>query len=52
MKKPIIKPIVEAMKPAPKKVPAPQTVQVPIRPAELDQDSGGRYSPTHTYPQT
>jgi len=49
MHKTIAKPIIDEVA---KKVPPPQTVQVPTKPAELDQDAGGRYNSNRTYPQT
>ncbi|HLJ47710.1 MAG TPA: hypothetical protein VKU01_16955 [Bryobacteraceae bacterium] len=49
MRKPIVKPIIDEIT---KKVPPPQTVQVPTKAAELDQDAGGGYNSNRTYPQT
>lgn len=51
--KPIVQPMIDEMKERqkPKDSAAKPPQEGPLKPAELDQDSGGGYNPDHTYPQ-
>ena len=50
----IVQPMIDEMKEQqkPKEPAAKPPQEGPLKPAELDQDSGGGYNPDHTLPQT
>jgi len=52
--KPIVQPMIDELKQQqqPKESGAKPPGEGPLKPAELDQDSGGGYNPDHTIPQT
>ena len=53
--KPIVQPMIDELKQQqqkPKDPGAKPPDEGPLKPAELDQDSGGGFNPNHTFPQT